>query len=56
MVLLTLLVLTLILLTIFTVFAISVVGSIGIVIFGDVIVCIVFITLLICYLVKRKKK
>ena len=56
MILLTLLVLTLFLLTIFTVFAISVVGSIGIVIFGDVIVCTVFIILLIRYLIKRNKK
>ena len=56
MILLTLLLLTLILLTVFTVFTISVVGAVGIVIFGDVIVCIVFIALLIHYLVKRKKK
>ena len=56
MILLTLLLLTLILLTVFTVFAISVTGAVGIVIFGDVIVCIVFITLLIRYLVKRKNK
>lgn len=55
MILLTLLVLMLILLTIFIVFAVSAVGSIGIVIFGDVIVCVVFIALLIRYLVKRKK-
>ena len=55
MILLTLLILTLILLTIFIVFAVSAVGSIGIVIFGDVIVCVVFIALLIGYLVKRKK-
>ena len=55
MILLTLLLLTLILLTVFTVFAISTVGAIGIVVFGDVIVCIVFIALLVRYLIKRKK-
>lgn len=56
MILLTLLLLTLILLTVFTVFAVSAVGAVGIVIFGDVIVCIVFIALLIRYFVKRKNK
>ena len=56
MILLTLLLLTLILLTVFTVFAVSAAGAVGIVIFGDVIVCIVFIALLIRYLIKRKKK
>lgn len=56
MILLTLLLLTLILLTVFTVFMVSTVGAVGIVIFGDVIVCIVFIALLIRYLVKRKNK
>lgn len=55
MILLTLLLLTLILLTVFTVFTISMAGAVGIVIFGDVIVCIVFIALLIRYLIKRKK-
>ena len=56
MILLTILVLTLILLTIMTVVAVSTVGTVGIVIFGDVIVCIVFITLLIRYLIKKKRK
>lgn len=56
MILLTLLLLTLILLTIFTVFMVSTVGAVGIVIFGDVIVCIVFIALLIRHLIKRKNK
>ena len=56
MILLTLLLLTLILLTIFTVFMVSTVGAVGIVIFGDVIVCIVFIALLIRYLIKIKNK
>ena len=56
MILLTILALTLILLTIMTVVAVSTVGTVGIVIFGDVIVCIVFITLLIRYLIKKKRK
>ena len=56
MILLTLLLLTLILLTVFTILAISMTGAIGIVVFGDVIVCIVFIVLLIRYLIKRKNK
>lgn len=56
MILLTLLILTLILLMIFTVFTISAVGAVGIVIFGDVIVCIVFIALLVRYLIRKKKK
>ena len=56
MILLTILLLTAILLTILTVVTISTVGAIGIVVFGDVIVCIVFIALLVRYLVKRRKK
>ena len=56
MILLTTLLLTAILLTILTVVTISTVGAIGIVVFGDVIVCIVFIALLVRYLVKRRKK
>ena len=55
MILLTILILTLIMLIIFTVLAISTAGAVGIVIFGDVIVCIVFIVLLIRYLIKRRK-
>lgn len=56
MILLTILILTLILLIALTVIVISVAGAVGIVVFGDVIVCIVFIALLIRYLVKRKNK
>ena len=56
MILLTILLITAILLTILTVVTISTVGAIGIVVFGDVIVCIVFIALLVRYLVKRRKK
>ena len=56
MILLTILLITAILLTILTVVTISTVGAIGIVVFGDVIVCIVLIALLVRYLVKRRKK
>lgn len=56
MILFTILLLTLILLTVFVVFAVSIGGSIFIIIFGDVIVCVVFIALIIKYLIKRKKK
>lgn len=56
MILLTILALTLIILTILTVIAVSTVGAIGVVIFGDVIVCIVFIALLVRYLIRKKKK
>ena len=54
MLLLTILILTLILLIALTVIVISVTGTVGVIIFGDVIVCIVFIVLLIRYLIKRK--
>lgn len=54
MLLLTILILTLILLIALTVIVISMAGTVGVVIFGDVIVCIVFIVLLIRYLIKRK--
>ena len=56
MVLLTILVLTLAILAILTVVVVSTIGAAGIVIFGDVIVCGVFIVLLIKWLIKRKKK
>lgn len=56
MILLTILALTLIFLTILTVITVSTVGAIGVVVFGDVIVCIVFMALLIRYLIRRKKK
>ena len=55
MILFTILLLTLILLTIITVIALSVGGAAFIVIFGDVIVCIVLIALLMRFLAKRKK-
>lgn len=55
MVLFTTLLLTLVLLVMITVIGISVVGSIGVVIFGDAIVCIVFIAFIIKWLFKRRK-
>lgn len=56
MILFTILLLTLILLTVFVVFTVSVGGSIFVILFGDVIVCMVFIALIIRYFIKRKKK
>lgn len=56
MVLFTILLLTLTLLTVLTVAVISVGGAAFIVIFGDVIVCIVFIVFIMKWLLKRKKK
>lgn len=55
MVLFTILLLTLALLMVFTVAIVSAVGAAGIVVFGDVIVCIVFLVLLIKFLAKRRK-
>ena len=49
------LVLTLLLLIAFIVFSVSVLGATGIVLFGDVIVCIVFIVMLIKFIIKRRK-
>lgn len=55
MILLTILLITLILLTVLTVAVVSAVGAAGIVIFGDVIVCAVFIVLIMRFVIKRKK-
>ena len=55
MILISILLITLVLLTIITVLTVSAVGAAGIVIFGDVIVCGVFIVLLIKWLAKRRK-
>lgn len=49
------LVLTLLLLIAFIVFSVSVLGATGIVLFSDVIVCIVFIVMLIKFIIKRRK-
>lgn len=56
MILFTILLLMLILLTVLTVVVVSTIGAAGVVIFGDVIVCVVFIALIIKYLAKRKKE
>ena len=55
MILFSILALTLLILTIITVVAISIGGAAFIIVFGDVIVCIVLIALLIKILMKRKK-
>ena len=48
--------LTLLLLIAFIVFSVSVLGATGIVLFSDIIVCIVFIVMLIKFIIKRRKK
>jgi hypothetical protein len=55
MILFTILVLMLILLLIVVIGGVSVLGSLGIIVFGDVIVCIGFIALIIWLLFFRKK-
>lgn len=55
MILFTILMITLLILAVITVTAISIGGAGFIIVFGDVIVCIVFIALLIKFLAKRKK-
>ena len=54
MILLTILLITLALLAVITILAVSAVGAGAIVIFGDVIVCAVFIVLIIKWLFKRR--
>ena len=56
MILMTILLLTLLILGVIIVAVVSTVGAGAIVIFGDVIVCIVFIVLLMKWLIKRKRK
>ena len=55
MILCTILALTLILLVIFTMVAVAATGAVGIVLFGDVIVCIIFIVWIIKKIVGKKK-
>lgn len=55
MILFTILLLMLILLTVITVLAISIGGSVFVVIFGDVIICIFLIVWLLKRLVTKKK-
>lgn len=56
MILFTILALVLILLVTLTVVSISVIGATGIVLFGDVIVCIFIIGWIIKLLINRKRK
>lgn len=56
MILFTILALTLIFLIIFAVFAISIGGAAVIVLFGDIIVCAVFIIMVLKFLVNKRKK
>ena len=56
MILLTILLLTLIMLVLFTILFISATGAVGIIMFGDVIVCALVIAWIIKRLFKRKKK
>lgn len=55
MILFTILALTLILLVIFTIVTVAATGAVGIVLFGDVIVCIVLIVWIIKKMVCKKK-
>lgn len=56
MVLFTILLIILALLTVLTVAVVSTIGAAGIVLFGDVIVCIVFIVLIMKFIIKRRRK
>ena len=56
MILLTILILILLTLIALVILGASVLGSTVVIIFGDIIVCIVFIALLIRWLIKRKRK
>lgn len=55
MLLFTILLLMFILLMVISIAAISALGTVGIIIFGDVIVCVVFIALLMKLIIKKKK-
>lgn len=55
MILFTILVLILAVLVVFTILMATAIGSVGVIVFGDVIVCIVFIALILYYLVNRRK-
>lgn len=54
MILLTILLLILITLILFLALAVSVGGAVVIIVFGDVIVCAVFIVLLIRYIIRKR--
>ena len=53
MILFIILLLALVILTVITVFAISIGGSVAIILFGDVIVCMIFMGLLLKKIIKR---
>lgn len=55
MILLTILALILVMLTIVAVFVLSVGGTIGIIIFGDLLVCIIVIVWIMRRIIKRKR-
>ena len=55
MVLLTILALILLILAVTVILAVSLGGATFIIVFGDVIVCAVFIVLIIRFIIKRKK-
>ena len=56
MITLTILILTLLLVVGFIILMTSILGASAIVIFGDIIVCIVFIALLIKWIINRKSR
>ena len=56
MILFTILLLALIILTVVTIIVISVFGAGAIVIFGDVIVCIALITIILRSIIKKRRK
>ena len=55
MVLLTILALILLILTVIVILAVSLGGATFVIVFGDVIVCAVFIVLIIRFIIKRKR-
>lgn len=55
MILFLILLITLAILTVITVLAISITGAVGVILFGDVIVCILVIIWILKKLLKRKK-
>lgn len=56
MILLTILALTLIFLLLFMLFAVSLLGASGVIVFGDVVVCVFIIIWIIKLLTKKKGK
>lgn len=55
MILFTIILLTALLLIGLIVLVVSVLGGVGILIFGDVIVCVVFLALILIWLIKKKR-